>query len=225
MDLLLIIISGLFWIIVYEECIRLGFKQKTYCMPFFALGLNLAWEAIYSFSYLFLNAPLPIPANSVVTIIQCTINVVWLLLDIIILYTYFKFGKKEWPKSININLFTPWSIIAIICCFCLQIVFIYEFGFIMAVKYSAFLQNLLMSILFINLSAKRGNMKGQSIRLAVSKWIGTLAPTILFGIIHFNLFVLVCGIFCGVFDLIYIGLVVSYKKNHSLKNNYSARNI
>lgn len=95
----------------------------------------------------------------------------------------------------------------------------------MAVKYSAFLQNLLMSILFINLFSKRGNMKGQSILLAVSKWIGTLAPTILFGIIHFNLFVLVCGIFCSVFDLIYIGLVVSYKKNHSLKNNYSARNI
>ena len=45
MDILLTIISGLFWIIVYEECIRLGFKQKTYCMPFFALTLNIAWES------------------------------------------------------------------------------------------------------------------------------------------------------------------------------------
>ena len=61
-------------------------------------------------------------------------------------------------------------------------------------------------------------MKGQSILLAVSKWIGTLAPTILFGVIHFNLFILVCGIFCSVFDLIYIGLLVKYKKNPHLQN-------
>ena len=74
-----------------------------------------------------------------------------------------------------------------------------------------------MSVLFINLFAKRGNMEGQSILLAVSKWIGTLAPTILFGIVHFNLFVLVCGIFCSVFDLIYISLLVNYKRNHPVE--------
>ena len=216
MDILLTIISGLFWIIVYEECIRLGFKQKTYCMPFFALALNLAWETVYPFSYIFLNAPPPI--EGIVAPVQYVVNIIWLILDIIILYTYFKFGKKEWPKSIDIKLLTPWSVIAIICCFALQIVFIYEFGFVMAIKYSAFLQNLLMSILFINLFAKRGSMKGQSILLAVSKWIGTLAPTILFGIVHFNLFVLVCGIFCSVFDLIYIGLLVKHKKSPHLQN-------
>ena len=215
MDILLTIISGLFWIIVYEECIRLGFKQKTYCMPFFALGLNLAWEAVYPFSYIFLNAPPPLPG--IIDSVQSVVNILWLILDIIILYTYFKFGKKEWPKSIDIKLLTPWSIITIICCFCLQIVFIYEFGFVMAIKYSAFLQNLLMSILFINLFAKRGSMKGQSILLAVSKWIGTLAPTILFGVVHFNLFVLVCGIFCSVFDLIYISLLVNYKRNNPVE--------
>ena len=216
MDILLTIISGLCWIIVYEECIRLGFKQKTYCMPFFALTLNLAWETVYPFSYIFLNAPPPI--EGIVAPVQYAINIIWLILDIIILYTYFKFGKKEWPKSIDIKLLAPWSVITIICCFALQIVFIYEFGFIMAIKYSAFLQNLLMSILFINLFAKRGSMKGQSILLAVSKWIGTLAPTILFGIVHFNLFVLVCGVFCSVFDLIYIALLIKYKKNPHLQN-------
>ena len=216
MDILLTIITGLFWIMAYEECIRLGFKQKTYCMPFLALTLNIAWEGVYVFSYIFLNAPTALPG--IVSPVQSVVCILWFILDIIILYTYFKFGKKEWPKSIDIKLLAPWSVIAIICCFALQIVFIYEFGFIMAIKYSAFLQNLLMSILFINLFAKRGYMKGQSILLAVSKWIGTLAPTILFGIVHFNLFVLVCGIFCSVFDLIYIGLLVKYKKNPHLQN-------
>ena len=101
MDILLTIISGLFWIIVYEECIRLGFKQKTYCMPFFALGLNLAWETIYPFSYIFLNAPMPIPG--VVTSVQSVINIIWLFLDIIILYTYFEFGKnRKYEWAINL---------------------------------------------------------------------------------------------------------------------------
>ena len=216
MDILLTIISGLFWIIVYKECIRLGFKQKTYSMPFFALILNIAWETVYPFSYIFLNAPPPI--DGVVAEVQYVVNIVWLILDIVILYTYFKFGKKEWPRSISIKFLAPWSILAIICCFCIQIAFIYEFGFVMAIKYSAFLQNLIMSILFINLFAKRGSLKGQSILLGVSKWIGTLAPTILFGIVHFNLFILVCGVLCSVFDLVYIWLLLKYKKNPQLRN-------
>lgn len=51
--------------------------------------------------------------------------------------------------------------------------------------------------------------------LAVAKWIGTLAPTILFGWISYNPYVLVFGIFCSVFDLIYIGLIL----NHPRKGN------
>ena len=40
--LILVSISGICWSIVYIECIRTGFKQKTYCMPLFALALNFA---------------------------------------------------------------------------------------------------------------------------------------------------------------------------------------
>lgn|GEM_PF-5769525 len=35
MATLLTVISGIAWIIVYEECIRIGLKNKTYCMPLF----------------------------------------------------------------------------------------------------------------------------------------------------------------------------------------------
>ena len=44
---ILIVISGICWSAVYIDSIRIGFKQKTYCMPLFALGLNIAWEGIY----------------------------------------------------------------------------------------------------------------------------------------------------------------------------------
>lgn len=205
METFLTILSGVGWIIVYEECIRLGFKEKTYSMPFFALGLNFAWELIYTVSDFFLDAHGPLVG---MTLAQSIANAVWVCLDVLILSTYFLYGKKEWPKHIKGSFFVPWSILVLVCCFALQIVFIKEFGFVMAAQYSAFLQNLLMSVLFIGMYVKRGNRKGQSLLLAIAKWIGTLDPAILMGVMTFNAVVLVCGIFCTIFDLIYIGLIL-----------------
>ena len=65
--------------------------------------------------------------------------------------------------------------------FCVELAFIREFGLSAGAGYSAFLQNLLMSVLFIDMLIKRGNREGQSLTIAVNKWLGTLAPTILFG--------------------------------------------
>ena len=76
--------------------------------------------------------------------------------------------------------------------------------------YSAFLQNLLMSVLFIDMLVRRASREGQSLLIAVSKWLGTLAPTILFGVIgeagfpQGSVFIVIIGSLCSVFDLIYI---------------------
>ena len=70
-----------------------------------------------------------------------------------------------------------------------------------------------MSILFIGMFFKRGGSEGQSLSLAINKWIGTLAPTILYGILgeggfpHGSFLILISGMFCSVFDLIYIRLL------------------
>lgn len=76
--------------------------------------------------------------------------------------------KKEW--------FDPWIALVFICCFALQIVFIAEFGGVKVSEYSAFLQNLLMSVLFLSMYIRRGSMEGQSILLAVAKWLGPHDP-------------------------------------------------
>jgi hypothetical protein len=49
MELFLTLVSGIAWTVVYIESIRLGFKHKTYTIPFFALVLNIAWEGLYAF--------------------------------------------------------------------------------------------------------------------------------------------------------------------------------
>lgn len=88
-------LSGLFgafcWVFSYSLMIYKGFKDKTYGMPLIALSLNFSWELVYSIFF---------PVN-------LYINLSWFLLDLGLVYTYFKYGysysykfyslpKKQW---------------------------------------------------------------------------------------------------------------------------------
>jgi len=55
----------------------------------------------------------------------------------------------------------------------------------------------------------RGGSRGQSPTIAVAKWIGTLAPTISYGMLENSPLVLGTGLLCSVFDLLYLALLVS----------------
>lgn len=204
MELFLTLVSGICWCIVYEECIRLSIKHKTYAMPFWALAMNITWEGIYAISDLRVSIG-----------IQPIVNLVWFLLDIVILYFYLKYGKKELDSSKKTGEFYAWSILGIIAMFAVQMSFIAEFGLTdhLSAQYSAFIQNLIMSIAFINMLRKRNSSNGQSILLAVAKWIGTLAPTITMGILSTNYVVLVCGLLCSVYDILYIVLLYKIKQS------------
>ena len=212
--LILTVISGVCWTIVYIEGIRLGFRDKSYAIPFYALALNFAWEALYTFFGFRLNG----------VTVQNIFNAVWLIFDIGILYTYFKFGQKYFRTGLKNpsthrdgaekTLFLGWSILGLVTAFALQYALLKEFGVAKGAGYSAFLQNLLMSALFIAMLAGRGNREGQSLSIAVNKWIGTLAPTILYGLIgeggfpRGSFLILVAGLLCTVFDLIYIRMLL-----------------
>ena len=196
-------ISAIAWTIVYISCIRIGFQQKTYCIPLWALSLNFAWEVWHGFYDLHELGPQ----------LQVIINAIWALFDAVILYTFFKFGKRHFPKNLKSRWFYTWGIISLIISFLVQYAFILEFGTIMGGSYAAFLQNILMSILFIVMLHNRHGLEGQSLTIAYSKCIGTLAPAILFGIIGSaalngpNISILLIGIIIFFFDLVYIVLL------------------
>jgi hypothetical protein len=109
--------------------------------------------------------------------------------------------------------FIAWSVLALITALLIQYAIRREFGVAKGAGYSAFLQNLLMSILFITMLVRRGSREGQSLMIAISKWIGTLAPTILYGVVgeggfpRGSFLILVTDGLCSVFDLIYIRLL------------------
>lgn len=191
---LLITASGVCWSIVYIDSIRIGFKQKTYAMPLFALGLNIVWEGLYAFTDFFVRHSIGA---------QAIANACWFVLDCVIVYTYFKFGRAECRTEIEKKFFVPWSILAFASCIVLQVLFYQWFGSVEGEKYSAYLQNTVMSLLYLSMLRERGSDKGQSMTIAVCKCIGTLTPTI-YGTIEGNWFITVTGILCFVYDVLYI---------------------
>src|SRR6202790_3423797 len=73
----LTVVSGICWTIVYIEGIRVGFRDRSYAIPFLALALNIAWELLHTvFGF----------RAGVST--QTIINGVWFAFDVGILYTY-----------------------------------------------------------------------------------------------------------------------------------------
>lgn len=195
MEEVLKLISGLSWSIVYIVLIFNGYKHKSYGMPFVALSLNIAWEFIYSFHGFQLND----------ISLQRGINIFWFLLDLIIVFQYFKYGKKHFNLKFSKKLFIPWSLLILLACFVIEFAFLKDFSGGQGAKYAAFLQNLVMSILFIDMLLKRDDSAEFSLTVAIAKFLGTLAPTILFGME--NRFILTIGILCAVFDVCYIVLV------------------
>lgn len=194
---MLTLASGVAWTVVYVEAIRVGLRDRTYAMPVAALALNFAWETTYAVDEL-RGGLSP----------QGVVNVVWAAADTVIIWTYLRYGRAELPRFVTRPLFAAWSGLLFASAFAVQWLFLAHFGTHDATRYSAFLQNLLMSGLFISLYAARNGPRGQSLLIAVAKWIGTLAPTVLFGVLERSGFVLGLGVLCSVFDLAYIGLLL-----------------
>ncbi|SHJ62469.1 transmembrane-type terpene cyclase [Parasporobacterium paucivorans] len=194
--LILLLISAVTWTIVYISSIRIGFRDKTYCMPLWALGLNVFWELVYA-------------CNGIAhPSVQAVANAIWVCCDLLIVITYFKFGRNKLSENLR-DMFIPYSLLVFASCLILQLAFFLHFeSYVEAAQYSAFAQNVVMSILFVVMLYKRGNSEGQSMLIAVAKWLGTLAPTIQQGIVQgFNIYILLTGILCSVWDILYIILL------------------
>jgi len=212
---ILAMLSGVFWTAVYIMIIRRGFIDKSYGMPIAALALNISWELIYSFI-----TPAPAP--------QRYINMIWFIFDVVIIYQVFKYWKEDYGTLFTKKNFYAFYGLLLATAFFAVLFIQYDALLVMKPKpyplgmgraYSAFGMNLIMSILFILFILRRGSLSGQSIYIALAKWIGTIfadIPFILYpampgtpgaGELLFPYFYI--SIF--IFDLIYV--IIVYKKS------------
>jgi hypothetical protein len=205
MQTIISVIGGICWILTYVFIISKGFKDKTYGMPLIALCANISWEFIFSFIF-----PYGPP--------QSYINYLWFGLDTILVAQFLKYGKNE---------FLRWSTSKLYKLFIVLISS--EFGIILIGSiiigdfrgiYSAFGQNLVMSILFIIMFSKRNSLRGQSIYIAIFKMLGTGLVSLHFYLYEpitqssFILPSLFISIF--IFDMAYIFLIIKYNKQNKI---------
>ncbi|MGY4644162.1 transmembrane-type terpene cyclase [Cellulomonas sp. URHB0016] len=195
MDLLLTLVGGVAWTVVYVAAIRIGFRQRTYAIPVAALALNFAWEVVYT-------------VHSLSSVdVQTFVNATWMVADLVIVVTFFRFGRGELPGFVTRGLFVGWSVVLFVTAFAVQLLFLEKFGADDAARYSAFLQNLLMSGLFVAMFVARRGLRGQSRTIAVAKLVGTAAFTVLVGVVDGSLFILGLGVLTAVLDAVYLWLV------------------
>ncbi len=188
----------IFWCVVYIECIRIGVRQRTYCMPLLAICMNFCWEALS-----FVDCVIHVKESAFMYVHYGT----WLLLDIGIISTFVLYHKEEaqkFAKGLVRTLIERcfWGVLMLVVA-----VILFMYFFIPTWKgYFAYADNLIMSALFIVMLYLRKGSRGQSMSIAVIKCMGTLCATmtmILNG--SYDLFAM--GIGCFVLDVAYIILL------------------
>jgi hypothetical protein len=196
----LTLLSGLCWTGVYILIIVRSYKDKIYGMPYWALAFNFSWEFIFSFL---------LSIHSPDQQLQLFVNRVWLLFDLFIFVSYFRYGQKEWPANLPRWLFYPYSLLVLLTGFFFVYLISVELDHSQG-TYAAFIQNLMMSWLFILMLQRRNSMAGQSIAIAALKLVGTLAPTLIYG--AKSSFVLFLGAGCFVADVIYLVMLIDLRR-------------
>jgi hypothetical protein len=153
--------SGVFWTLTYVTVIWRGFKDRSVAMPMVALSANISWEGIFSFIYL--------PPSSLLH----TVSIVWFCFDIPIALQCFLYGEKDTKHEFTKKYFRVIFLVAIVIAFLILFKFIPEFKDVKGV-YVGYGINLMMSILFVDMFFRRDEIRGQSIYIAIGKWLGSL---------------------------------------------------
>ena len=137
---------------------------------------------------------------------QTFVNLAWAAADVLIIYTFLRYGRKELPGFVSRPMFIAWSVLLFATAYIVQWLFIAEFGWADAPSMRRSCRTCSCRVCSSRCLSLRGGPRGQSVVIAVAKWIGTLAPTIAFGALAGSAFILGIGILCSVLDLAYLSL-------------------
>jgi hypothetical protein len=193
--------SGVLWTLTYLLIIRQGLLHRTYGMPLVALCANISWEFIFAFVY-----PHDLP--------QRAVNVVWLSFDVVILIQLLLYGPREFA-TLPRRLFYAAFALALTTAFGAVLTVTLQFDDSDG-AYSAFGQNLMMSILFVTMLYSRGSMRGQSVWIAVLKMGGTALASFSFYLFNpdYDGSILLPFLYVAIliFDGIYVGATTAFAR-------------
>jgi hypothetical protein len=160
------LICAFFWGTTYVLVIRRGNKDQLPAMPLAALALNISWEGIFSFLYM--------PDDS-------RVLAAWggcFVLDVFILHQVYRYGSRDFPQPWVQKHWNTILGLSLVTAFVALMGFTAQFGDKLG-WFTGFIQNLIMSILFVAMIIRRDSVKGQSLYIALTKFLGTFVAFLL----------------------------------------------
>lgn len=186
--------SGICWALVYILAICLGIRKKTYYIPAVCICLNISWEILVVLARVYQASPLDSGFVS---------QILWLLLDIGVLATWLRYATNR-------------SFIRKCMMFCGTIIIMMIFTLGLGLwKETAFLINLIMSVSYLFRIDKQIQL---SLPIAILKCVGTLAATILNGVLLNDWFILLIGGLCFIADVYFIYEIARRGEAIGIKN-------
>lgn len=155
------LLCALGWLVAYIAIVYRGFADQTYGVPLAAFFANLTWE----FAYGFLLDPLGDYFH--------TASIAGFLVDVVIAWQVWKYGAAQFPDSTIGRYFRPFFGVCVAAALSVN----YHAFIDLADpdgEYTGFGINLMMSILYLKMLEDRGSPAGQSMYIALGKWLGTL---------------------------------------------------
>ena len=152
--------SVLAWTIAYLSIVYYGFADRTYGMPMPALAANLSWEAIWAFVIK--------PFSD----IGHVLTIPWFCVDLIVAMQCVLYGGNDATEPFLRRYYRWLFLAAIAIAFPIMYWSFKEFNDWYA-EFTASGDSLLISVLFVGLLIRRRGVSGQSMVIAVSKWLGT----------------------------------------------------
>lgn len=150
-----------FWILAYVLIIRRGFLDQSYGMPVVALCSNIAWEIIFGFFY-----------TSDYRFERIG-KYFWPILDIGILISVLRYGRKEVRYVFLRTWFTPLIFFGIGVSALLMLPFVRAYNDVHGI-FLGWADALLIALLFFPLFWSRPNLEGQSFYIALAMFLGNM---------------------------------------------------
>jgi hypothetical protein len=206
MQIILFLSGAAFWIINYIFIIRNIIKNKFVEMPGAVLCANVTWELLWGFVF--------VPDMGFAVSLGYKI---WFLLDVFIVVSFYRYGYKQVNQSVipYHKLFFTFGLFA----WLILTYFFVKQGLDNPIgANSAYLSNILISLLYIFMFLRLSDKSVLSFTTAWTKWLGTGLITIMCIIKWpYNYWMICMGLICFLLDIFYIFLLLKEEKKNLIK--------
>ncbi len=204
----LISLFNLCWIATYILVIRRAHKDKAFGMPVIGLMANFAFDIVFS---VILPAPFP----------QILINLAYVGFGLAMGYQAWLYWRADFANLSN-KQFYSMMVGAFLFFIGLFIVITFEFDNKEDGMFAGYVNVLVTSCLFVAMILRRQNVKGQSLYIAMMKWVGTAVLSLSLYIHPFpdlDGSILMHYLYIAIFiiDFIYVILVYQYSRAQNIE--------